>query len=327
MPDEILQQQAEPAAPATEQPAVTQDDPARGDAGGEASDPAPSPEIESRARDMGWVPKDQFRGNPDSWRPADEFVRRGEEFLPIVRSSLEKERRRTAELEAQIATQRKEFDDRLRRLDKVSQAALQNQAAQLHARYNAAKREAASVGDVERYDRLNREHAEEFQRFESSVPAEPEPEKAPAKVPAMPPEVQQAVAVWTDRHADWWDKDAELTDMAVNIHSTLLRNRPRMTIEQNLAEVEERMAAMYPGRIKKAAARSPAASLEGGSRQPGSMSPRGKGWADIPADDRKQGEQFITRDGLFLPEGVSLAKATDRDIAAARAAYAKEYWS
>jgi F0F1-type ATP synthase membrane subunit b/b' len=40
--------------------------------------------IEERARRIGWVPKDEFRGDPEKWAPADEFLERGERTLPIL---------------------------------------------------------------------------------------------------------------------------------------------------------------------------------------------------------------------------------------------------
>lgn len=40
--------------------------------------------IEERARRIGWVPKDEFRGDPAKWAPADEFLERGERTLPIL---------------------------------------------------------------------------------------------------------------------------------------------------------------------------------------------------------------------------------------------------
>lgn len=46
----------------------------------------PAPEltpIEQKALEQGWVPQDQWEGNPDDWRPAKEFVDRGELFKKI----------------------------------------------------------------------------------------------------------------------------------------------------------------------------------------------------------------------------------------------------
>lgn len=42
----------------------------------------PSP-VEQKAMDAGWVPQDQWDGDPDAWRPAKEFLDRGELFKKI----------------------------------------------------------------------------------------------------------------------------------------------------------------------------------------------------------------------------------------------------
>lgn len=39
--------------------------------------------IEQRAMDGGWVPQEEWQGDPDDWRPAKEFVDRGELFKKI----------------------------------------------------------------------------------------------------------------------------------------------------------------------------------------------------------------------------------------------------
>ena len=39
--------------------------------------------IEQKAMDSGWVPQDQWEGDPDQWRPAKEFLDRGELFKKI----------------------------------------------------------------------------------------------------------------------------------------------------------------------------------------------------------------------------------------------------
>lgn len=44
--------------------------------------PEPTP-VELKAMDQGWVPQDQWEGDPADWRPAKEFVDRGELFKKI----------------------------------------------------------------------------------------------------------------------------------------------------------------------------------------------------------------------------------------------------
>lgn len=293
---------------------------------------ARGPSAEAKAREMGWVPKEEYRGDPSGWRDADEFVRRGEEVLPIVRSNLDRERKRTAELQTKLDRMETDFSARMARLDAVTRAGLKHQAQQIHSSYEAAKRQAVENGDLARYDTLHQQHVQALTEFDTqtekaeTAATEAEAKRAP---PALPPDVKEAVEGFIARH-DWWDKDTEMTSMAVSIHETLAKTHPGMPITDNLAETEKRIKAMYPEKFKPTASAAPvtrATYAEGGSRIPGSSAPRGKGWADIPADDRKFGEKFISNDGLFLPAGVTADKATDRDIAAARAAYAKEYWS
>jgi len=52
---------------------------------------APAPEnntptltaAEEKAMEQGWVPQDQWEGDPEQWRPAKEFLDRGELFKKI----------------------------------------------------------------------------------------------------------------------------------------------------------------------------------------------------------------------------------------------------
>ena len=39
---------------------------------------------ESEAREQGWKPKEEYEGDPEKWRPAKEFVERGELFGKIM---------------------------------------------------------------------------------------------------------------------------------------------------------------------------------------------------------------------------------------------------
>lgn len=54
-------------------------------------------EHEERASRMGWVQKDKFRGNPDTWVSAEEFVRRGDEQVPLLRSQVRRLEQRDKE--------------------------------------------------------------------------------------------------------------------------------------------------------------------------------------------------------------------------------------
>jgi len=318
MADELLQQQ--PDAPAPEQAQPEAEQTAHVDAGDDGD--APSPEIEAKAREIGWVPRDQWRGNPDVWRPADEYVRRGEEVLPIVRSNLEKERARVADLQAQLERSKTEFDDRLRRQAAMQQRMLEQQKHQIHQQYIAAKREAAASGDLDRYDNLDRGHAAALREFDAQHTIDEPPPTPQAPISTPPPEVK----AFFDKHAGWWGKDNALTEEAIALHGVLLKTRRDLSLADNLAEVEKRLSRNNPEKFPTRTP-APAASLEGGSRAPASSAPRGKGWNDIPREERAGAERWIKQDGMYLPDGVRPETATEKDLAIARAAYAKEYWA
>lgn len=40
----------------------------------------------AQAKEMGWIPKEEFKGAEDKWVDAQEFVERAEHFLPLVRA-------------------------------------------------------------------------------------------------------------------------------------------------------------------------------------------------------------------------------------------------
>src|SRR5512147_2247315 len=48
--------------------------------------PKVDPKVEERARIQGWVPKEEFRGDETRWISADEFVKRADHMMPILKS-------------------------------------------------------------------------------------------------------------------------------------------------------------------------------------------------------------------------------------------------
>lgn len=81
------------------------------DGGGTGTpDPAVRIDLERRAQQMGWSPKDQWRGDPKHWVDADVFVKRGEEVMPLLQANNRKLEAQVMNLNTQLqqATQRLE---------------------------------------------------------------------------------------------------------------------------------------------------------------------------------------------------------------------------
>lgn len=84
-----------------------------GDGGGDQA--AQQAAVEQRAREMGWSPKEQWRGNPDHWIDASTFVQRGEQVLPILQANLRQR-------DAQLATLRQTSQQQAEQLRAANEA-------------------------------------------------------------------------------------------------------------------------------------------------------------------------------------------------------------
>ena len=59
-------------------------------------------DYEAEAKEMGWVPQDQYHDDPTKWVDAKDFVERGEHILPILRANNKKIKKELSEREAQL---------------------------------------------------------------------------------------------------------------------------------------------------------------------------------------------------------------------------------
>lgn len=76
-----------------------------------------SGETERKATEMGWLPKSEWKGNPDNWVDAAEFVKKGETFIPFLqherkklRGELDVERQARQRLEQDLAATRENVE-------------------------------------------------------------------------------------------------------------------------------------------------------------------------------------------------------------------------
>ena len=256
-------------------------------------------DVETRARAQGWVPKEEFRGPAEKWRDAESFVKRGEEELPILRERARTMERKLADLETKLSRQDQEYKGNLTNLERMTGLALTRQREQIVGSYEAAMREAASTGDITRYDQLRRDMGESVQRFDHQYRTVRD-ERPQPQAQQTPPDVQTAVSEFRSRNA-WFESDPALNMEAQAIHIALNRDRPEMSIQDNLTEVERVIKSRYPQRfgIAQPKPTAPVNAVESGAsgRVASSMS-RGKGAADLPGDARAQGEKFVNQ-GLF----------------------------
>jgi hypothetical protein len=62
------------------------------------------PQVEREAKNLGWKPREQFKGKEEDWVPADEFLEKGKHILPILSENNRKLQRDLLTRDAEIGT-------------------------------------------------------------------------------------------------------------------------------------------------------------------------------------------------------------------------------
>lgn len=258
---------------------------------GGAGSAADTGNMESEARAMGWVPKDEWKGDPDKWRPASEFVQRGEEILPIVRSLLTKERAKNARLERRV----EESTAALKRVDRMAGIALERQREQIVAEYEARKEKAVESGDTDAYRKASEGERAALNKLdektkEATKDAEPGTKAGISKADA------DVLEDWMDDNT-WFKSDPEMTVFADRKWDRYEKDNPDASFADKLAHVRDEVEKKFPAKFGKKSAGNGSSAVESGSRVPGGGSDQ-KLSSKLPKEVRPQMERDI-KQGLY----------------------------
>lgn len=212
----------------------------------DGGDDEPDPYAEL-AQKIGWVPKDQFRGDPNDWKPAEEFILAGRDIqrntaseLKNVREQLEVIGRTSASIvEQQVEVRTKEALERFNR-------AIEDEDPK-----------AALAASKEIHDLAGRKNG-------ADGATGPTPE----------------ALTWAQRNSAWFQKDPLATARAVEICDSLARTGVRDHGAQ-LKAAEEQVRREFPHLFGKAEAKPQAGVNAPGNRSPASGN-RQKGFSDMP---------------------------------------------
>ena len=269
--------------------------------------------IETEARSMGWVPKEEFRGPESQWRDAEEFVERGHNVLPIVNSLLKKEREKNSKLETKYEKFRAESEENFKRLERMSTTALEKQREQLTAQYEAKKEAAVERGDMDAYRAADK--AEKVALSDLDAKAKPEPQADPG----IPNDYQVAIR---DFYLDnEWAREGDLAAVVNAEHVRLMTIAPIKTVDDlkdNLARAVKFVKKHYPEKFLNEEDKPNRASrVEGGSRTSG-----GGGnslYSKLPTEAKQIADKQID---LYLKPG----ETAEKDGLRAKERWAKVYW-
>lgn len=286
-----------------------------------------SPETVARAKEMGWVSPEEWKGAPpkNGFLDPAEYVRRGEKIMPIVRAEARKWQDEATKLRSQLETQAAEHSKTIARIERMSTLALENQRAQIEAQYSDRIEKAAELGDRDAVRQARKEEKEALAAIDKKMD-EPEPEKSKDNArPEMPKAIQETVEAWKADNA-WYTDDPtdEMTAYANARHMRLLKEKKGLSLKENLEQVTADVRKKFPEHFgadddtgddtDEQPARRNGSRVEGGSRLSGGNRSQ---WSKVPAEARQTAEN-AGHIAYFLEKGETMEK---------NAAQARERWA
>ena len=253
--------------------------------GGEPSEGEVSQEIVDRARSMGWIPKDEFRGDESRWRPADEYVDRAENLMPILKSQLGKYEEKIGKYESEITNLKSSLDSQKKTTEKlVKMSDNIRQQEYERARREITKQQAQAVADGD---------VETWQTLEDKKEKLEKPEVVAMEPPAPESQAPPAFHQWHQTN-DWYAKDQDLTIFADAFGASLKQQNPNLAYEQVLAQVEAKVKSAFPQKFSNPNRSQPGA-VDGGAQRTATTQTNRKSYNNLPADAKAQCDAFIAQ--------------------------------
>ena len=241
----------------------------------EVEQTAEARDYESEARELGWVPKEDFRGDETRWTDAETFVKRGETQMPLLKK--------------QVETQKSEIDYLKRQVKKLAKAE-QNAYNSALEDLKRQQREAVEYGDVAAFEKVEKK----IDALKADI--EDEKPQAGGENPDM------AFVEFRDAN-EWYDLGALPAATEVQARARVLADRlaekmaaqglqRELTPSQFFARVAEQVKEQIPMLGDgKPARQKPPSDVAGVTRQQGKSNVRSG--SNLPAEAKAQAKRFF----------------------------------
>jgi len=279
----------------------------------------PALAVENRARRMGWVPKDEFRGDPTRWVPAERFVERGENELPILRERFRRADDTNQRLERELLEVKTKLNETLGVFSDFREFASKSEErayTRAKAEVEAEMRQAAAQGDTAAFDnaKAKLDALEPPARSQSRREATP-PASAPAQSPPpLDPATAAEIRSWVEREP-WYRLDPDMHQTANSLYGAIEQSKPHLSTRDKLAEVKRSVMALFPDKFENPARSAPASVSSPTPGPQTSQAPKSKtkGYDDLPADAKRACDHYVA---TIPPDKKSGKKFTREDYVA-----------
>lgn len=253
-------------------------------------------DIEKEATLQGWVPQEQYRGEPDKWVDAEEFVRRGESIMPMIQHANKRLKSKIDELESTVTNLKNSVVASQESMEALKEFHAESTKAQVEkARRDILSqlREAKQDGNIEQEIQAT----EELSRFDAAqqavrrevVPPKTQPAAQQSQQPEQP-EILPFVKAWM-KDNPWYSTDLERTGMMHGVVERLKREGSELK-ERDFLDAAARIVAERFGDSEPS---HPVSKVEGGHRSSGKSSGSSSGYASLPAEAKAACDRQETR--------------------------------
>ncbi len=247
-------------------------------------------DIETRARMMGHVSLEEFKGDPEKWVDAETFVKRAETELPIALGTIKTLERKLDRVERRFG----EVTETLARFGEYHQTTLDRETAKAAAEYQrgieeatAKMRQAAEEGDVEAFDKakatsdaLIKEAAELGK-------------KADVKPDDGKPEIDPEINTQWVKDNPWFVKEFKMHKFAKECGDFLAITQPALKQKEQLEEIAKMVKEEFPDYFENPNRRKMPSVDSGDTAASPGRTTRGKGYNDLPSEARKMCDDFV----------------------------------
>ena len=238
---------------------------------------------EERARNMGWVPKEEFRGDESRWVDADTFLDRGDNMMPILKE-------RYNSLETRFEEQSKtltELNSTIKSLVKMNKTASARAHKKAVEELKSKQRQAIETQDVDAYDRIDSQINNLQEELNVEVNAEPSGNDG----------INEDFPEWHKGNL-WYNQDHDMTAYANGIGPEIAKEHPGLDGKAFYEKVTQKVKEVFPEKFENPKRKTP--NPVEGSGSDGDYTPPGKKktFSDLPGDAKEICKQQV-KEGLF----------------------------
>ncbi len=243
-------------------------------------------DVETQARQMGWVSEEEFKGDPEKWNDADIFVKRAETELPIALGTIRTLGRKLEKMERRT----EQLNDTLEKFGEYHKTALDRETVRAAEEYQrglneaqAKMRQAVEEGDLEAFDAAKAK-SDDLMKGATKLGDTPSQE-----LPKVDPEVNRK---WVEENP-WFVKDIKMFRFAKECGDFLAMSQPTLKQKEQLAEIAKMVKEEFPDYFANPARKKPATVGRGDDTASPDNGKGKKGYNDLPAEAKAHCDQFV----------------------------------